>query len=154
VCLLALFGVVHYFRPALSTNYAEFIIEFTEDSSWWSLYIGVDCPLFSTLFRSEFQSSKKSPTKTSFTQFKKLKSNQSQLKMSSRTVYIPNLTGGQAIQINEDESEYTIRASSFSSSGLKLERRMKNSAPVNFHRPGSPSSNPSSPSTYIPDDAF
>jgi hypothetical protein len=74
--------------------------------------------------------------------------------MSSRTIYIPNLTGGQAIQINEDESEYTIRASSFSSSGLKLERRMNSSAPVNFHRPSSPSSNPSSPSTYIPDDAF
>jgi hypothetical protein len=75
--------------------------------------------------------------------------------MSAQIVYIPNLVGGQAIQINQSDDEYTIQADSLSSNGFILDKKAMRGFPVNFGRPGSaPSSTSSSSTTFIPDDAF
>jgi hypothetical protein len=41
--------------------------------------------------------------------------------MTSRTVYIPNMVGGQAIQVEMSDSDYSISVSSLSSRGLVFE---------------------------------
>jgi hypothetical protein len=75
--------------------------------------------------------------------------------MSTQTVYIPNLTGGQAIQIMKGGGVYSISADSFASRGLTLED-LDNQPVVQETRPSTPSSTTSSSSSsdYIPDDAF
>jgi hypothetical protein len=78
--------------------------------------------------------------------------------MSIQTIYIPNLTGGQAIQITKGSGVYTIAADTFASRGLKLED-LDDQTDLEQTRPGTPSSissssSSSSTSDYIPDDAF
>ncbi|KAF2663469.1 hypothetical protein BT63DRAFT_461195 [Microthyrium microscopicum] len=73
---------------------------------------------------------------------------QNSMTMSSQIIYIPNLIGGQALQITSFEDSYSISTESLSSRGLALQ-------PVNMQRAGSTSSSSSSgPSSYIPEDAF
>jgi hypothetical protein len=80
--------------------------------------------------------------------------------MSTQTIYIPNLTGGQAIQITKGSGVYEIAADSFASRGLRLEDLDEQlAAAADQTRPGTPSSMTSSSSSsssieYIPDDAF
>jgi hypothetical protein len=76
--------------------------------------------------------------------------------MSTQTIYIPNLTGGQAIQITKGSGVYAIAANSFASRGLTVEDLDDQMDVLDQTRPGTPSSiTSSSPSSdYIPDDAF
>jgi hypothetical protein len=77
--------------------------------------------------------------------------------MSTQTIYIPNLTGGQAIQITKGSGVYSIAADSFASRGLTLEDVDDQMDVLDQTRPGTPSSmtsSSSSSSDYIPDDAF
>ena len=60
--------------------------------------------------------------------------------MSAQTIYIPNLSGGQAIELVQMDDEYSIQALSLSASGLTLERRAGTGFPVNYGRSGSSSS--------------
>lgn len=67
------------------------------------------------------------------------------IKMSSQTIYIPNLIGGQALQVTQiSDCEYSISAPSMSSRGMSF------SAPTSQNRPTSSSSG----SSFLPDDAF
>lgn len=78
--------------------------------------------------------------------------------MSTQTIYIPNLTGGQAIQITEGSGVYAIAADSFASRGMTLEHLDGQMDVLDQARPDTPSSitstSSSSPADYIPDDAF
>ena len=78
--------------------------------------------------------------------------------MSTQTIYIPNLTGGQAIQITKGSGVYAIAADSFASRGLTVEDLDGQMDVLDQTRPGTPSSitstSSSSSSDYIPDDAF
>jgi len=78
--------------------------------------------------------------------------------MSTQTIYIPNLTGGQAIQITKASGVYSISADSFASRGLTLEDLDDRMDALEQTRPSSPASmtsdSSSSSTDYIPDDAF
>jgi hypothetical protein len=83
--------------------------------------------------------------------------------MSTQTIYIPNLTGGQAIQIvAKGSGVFSIAVDSFASRGLTLEdlggEVDGELDDVDQTRPGTPgsmtSTSSSSSSDYIPDDAF
>jgi hypothetical protein len=64
--------------------------------------------------------------------------------MSSKIVYIPNLVGGQAVQIEMFDEDYSISTSSLSSKGLTLENIESS---LTQRRPSTPSSIMSSSST-------
>lgn len=78
--------------------------------------------------------------------------------MSTQTIYIPNLTGGQAIQLTKASGVYSISADSFASRGLTLEDLDDRMDALEQTRPSSPASmtsdSSSSSTEYIPDDAF